>query len=329
MGQILKVYAAWHKDSDVLKNCTSGGVASALAEEILRQGGVVVGAAYDEKMNVRHGVTDTLDGLTRFRGVKYVCGIISRDVYSDMRKALDARRKVMFTGLPCQVAAVRKMFGECPDLLLCDLVCFGAPPHFLWRKYIDWMEVRTGKHLVNINPRDKRTGWGRKTYYRYDWEDGSIMRRLSVFDPYSQAFYSAMSFRQCCFSCKFRGLKSGADVTLCDFWGAERLGLPPRVMKNGVSGVIVRTVKGAEVLDCPNVEWVEAEYKVLTEENKPIESSAEMPLRWPEFARDSLAMDFGELVRKYGLHVSRFQFAKWRFREYASKLARTLWLKRG
>jgi len=324
MGQIIKVYAVWHKNPEVIRDCTSGGVASALAEDIIRKHGIVVGAAYDANLNVRHEVVENLDGLIRLRGVKYVCGTIGPDVYSAMRKALEAGRQVMFTGLPCQVAAVRKMLGVNPNLLLCDVVCFGAPPHSLWRRYIDWMEGRKGMRLVNVNPRDKNTGWGRKTYYRYDWADGGSERRLSIYDPYSQAFYSAIGFRKCCFSCKFRGKMSVADLTLCDFWGAERLGLPPKVMKNGVSGVIVRTVKGTEVMDCANVERVEADYKVLSEENKPVESSAVMPSRWPEFAKDSFTMDFGGLACKYGLQVSRFQVAKWRIWEYASKWARRI-----
>ena len=313
-------FAAWNRSNDVLRKSTSGGMFTALAEKIISLGGVVIGAAYDEMVNVRHEIVDSVEGLARLRGVKYVCGEIGKDVYEGMRKALDSGRQVMFVGLPCQAAAVRKMFGKVPNLLICDLVCFGAPPHLLWRKYVDWMEAKRGNRLVCIDPRDKLNGWGRKTYYRYEWADGSIKRRASLYDPYSFAFYSALAFRRCCFSCQFKGFERISDITLGDFWGAERLGLSKEVVRRGVSGVIVHTVAGRISLEAADVCRMEVGKDVLLAENHMIERSAAMPERWEEFNKDVKVMDFDGLVCKYRLQVTRLRVMKWQLHAWVSRL---------
>ena len=302
-------YAAWNSDKEVLRESTSGGAFTALAITVLDAGGIVVGAAYDARLNVRHEIVASVDGLRRLRGVKYVHSEVGKSVYISMRTALAAGQRVMFIGLPCQAAAVRKMFGDAADLLVCDLVCFGAPPQALWRKYVDWMECKHGKQLIDVSPRDKFHGWGRKTYYRYEWEGGKITRKLSLFDPYAQAFYSTLGFRKCCFACPFRGLDRVSDITLCDFWGAERLGLSPQVMAGGVSGVAVHTKNGAIAFAAADLERVEVGREDFVAGNVPVVSSAAMPTMWADFAEDAKTMDFGGLVRKYRLQVTRRQVA--------------------
>ena len=300
-------FVAWCLDDGVRMNSTSGGVFTALAEQILKRRGIVVGAAYDDRLNVRHEVVDSLEGLQRLRGVKYVHGSIGRDVYERVRHALVDGKLVLATGLPCQIAAFRKSFGSPQNLLLCDLVCFGAPSHQIWRKYVEWMEQKRGVRLKAINPRDKKRGWGRKTYYRYEWQDGSVTRKCSTYDPYAQAFYSALGFRRCCFSCAFRGVDRVSDITLGDFWGAQALNLPEGVLKRGVSCVLVHTTLGRRFFDAAAVERRQVNVDVVLAENFPIVRSAGMPKQWESYAADSQLMSFDALVTKYRLQVSRWQ----------------------
>ena len=296
-----KCWAAWHSDDDVRKASTSGGAFSALADIILGRGGVVVGAAYDDRLNVRHEFVMQREGLRRLRGVKYVKGSLGREIYDGIREFLRQKRPVLFVGLPCQVAAMRKVFGRAPSLFLCDLVCFGAPPHRLWRKYVDWLEVKRGLRLVNVNPRDKKYGWGRKTYYRYEWADGRVTRRLSLFDPYAQMFYSTIGFSLSCFACQFRGMDRVSDLTLCDMWNAAALDLPEGVMSGGVSGVIVHSEKGEELFSATALERVSVPTEVFVKGNYPILNSAKRPEAWRSFEEDSRMLAFGQLAKKYRL----------------------------
>ena len=296
-----KCWAAWHTNDDVRKASTSGGAFSALAEVVLGRGGVVIGAAYDDRLNVRHEFVMQREGLRRLRGVKYVKGSLGKEIYDGVREFLRQKRPVLFVGLPCQVAAMRKVFGRAPSLVLCDLVCFGAPPHRLWRKYVDWMEEKHGSRLVNVNPRDKKYGWGRKTYYRYEWADGRVTRKLSLFDPYAQMFYSAIGFSPCCFACQFRGMDRVSDLTLCDMWNAAALDLPEGVMRDGISGVIVHSDEGEELFSATALERVPVPPEVFVKENYPILNSAQRPEAWRTFEEDSRVLAFGQLAKKYRL----------------------------
>ena len=294
-------YAAWNRDRAVLRESTSGGAFSALAAPVLASGGIVVGAAYGEGLRVEHRVAHDERELARLRGVKYVFSAVGPAVYDEMASSLAAGRRVLFVGTPCQAAAVRTRFGAPPNLLVCDLVCFGAPPQEIWLKYVAWLEKQKGKRLASLSPRDKAKGWGRATYYRYEWEDGSVTRRASLYDPYAQAFYSTLAFRPCCFDCRFRGVERTSDLTLCDMWNAEALNLPKETLRGGVSGVMVHTPAGATAFDAAAVERVRVAEDVFLAGNVPICRSPVRPTNGASFAADAAALPFDQLIRKYGL----------------------------
>ena len=68
----LKVYASMNKNLDIRLKSSSGGLFTLLAESVIRKGGVVFGAKFDEDWNVVHSFTETIGGLAAFRGAKYV-----------------------------------------------------------------------------------------------------------------------------------------------------------------------------------------------------------------------------------------------------------------
>ena len=297
-------FAAWHKDKDVLMASTSGGAFTALAEPILANGGVVVGAAYDQNLNVRHEIVKTREGLKRLRGVKYVHGEMNKGVFDGISESLKSRRHVLFVGLPCQAAAIRQRFGRNERLIVVDLICFGAPPMMLWRKYVDMLEKRRGVKLRYIDPRDKLHGWGVETYYRYEWLDGKIERKLSLFDPYSQAFYRAIAFGKGCFRCPFKGLNSRADITIGDCNGYQTMSFDSDVVRHGISCVIVRTENGEKALEGVALDRQVVEPELMTRGNAPILHAAKMPPEWEQFTLDMAKLSFAELTRKYKLQIT-------------------------
>lgn len=291
-------YAAWIRDADVLRRSTSGGLFTALARRTLARGGLVVGAAYGDGLRVAHRVAATEAELDALRGVKYAQGAVSREVVEAVRTALGQSRDVLFSGLPCQCAALRRLFGADAHLLLVDLICFGAPPSALWEKYVAWREASRGKRLRAVSPRDKANGWGRRTFYRYDWADGTTTRRLSTYDPYAILFYTTLGFRACCFRCPFRGLDRPSDITLGDGWGLEHLN-PGR----GVSAVLVHSPRGqaafAEIREdivCRAVTAAE-----LVRENPALVRSPDEPPEAAAFRADAARLPFAALVRAYRL----------------------------
>lgn len=101
----LKVYEAWSLDDDVRQNSSSGGVFGQLAYNVLRDGGVVIGVAFDGK-KAFHMVIDKVGDLHRVQDTKYVQSH-AHGAYRATLQNLRAGKKVIFSGTPCQVAACK------------------------------------------------------------------------------------------------------------------------------------------------------------------------------------------------------------------------------
>lgn len=66
------VFAVQIKDADLLKKSSSGGIFSLIAISILKKGGIVYGAAWDEQLQLHHIGVETIADLSKLRGSKYV-----------------------------------------------------------------------------------------------------------------------------------------------------------------------------------------------------------------------------------------------------------------
>lgn len=65
-------FAAKSNDKEIRHESTSGGIFTHLAKAIISNGGVVVGAAFDEEFNVKHIVIENDKDIKKISGSKYV-----------------------------------------------------------------------------------------------------------------------------------------------------------------------------------------------------------------------------------------------------------------
>jgi len=225
-----KVYAAKHEDDEIRMKSSSGGIFTLLADQILDEGGVVFGARFNDKWEVIHDYTETKEGLAPFRGSKYVQSYIG-DSYKIAETFLKNGRKVMFSGTPCQIAGLKKFLRkEYDNLLAVDFVCHGVPSPMVWRKYLEEeIANQGGAVLTGVNFRDKSIGWKDFSFVlNFSKEEGTIKHNYalsSVFteNAYMKAFLSNLSLRPSCYACPAKAGKSGADITIGDFWGIENV----------------------------------------------------------------------------------------------------------
>ena len=236
----LKVYAAVNKDEEVRKQSSSGGIFTALAEQVIKQGGVVFGARFDERWQVKHDYTETMEGLAAFRGSKYVQSQIGNS-YQEAERFLKAGRKVLFSGTPCQIAGLRNYLRkEYDNLLTVDFICHGVPSPMVWRRYLKEEVARQcdRKNSVSAHPiheedvlvegisfRDKTMGWKKYSFaLTLSTTNGSGDKiQFCSCSPmtkneYLRGFMSNVYLRPSCYSCAFKCLKSKSDITLGDFW---------------------------------------------------------------------------------------------------------------
>ena len=104
--RVKQTFACTATKQQELMSSSSGGCFAVLARELLKEGGYVCGAAFDENFAVVHKIIDSESQLGELKGTKYVQSKIG-SVYSDIKKLLFNGKKVLFSGTPCQVAGLK------------------------------------------------------------------------------------------------------------------------------------------------------------------------------------------------------------------------------
>lgn len=237
----LKVYAAKNYDEEIRKQSSSGGIFTLLAERIIQEGGVVFGARFDEYWEVKHDYTETIEGLSAFRGSKYVQSKIG-DNYQKAETFLKQDRKVLFCGTPCQIAGLKRFLRkEYDNLLTVDFICHGIPSPGVWKKYLEETVKRMynknthstdlvskrNAYIENITFRDKRFGWKKYSFTLTltITSENEIKRNISLCELFSKntfmkGFLSDLYLRPSCYDCTAKNGKSNSDITIGDLWGA-------------------------------------------------------------------------------------------------------------
>lgn len=239
-------YAAWNRDRKVRNRSSSGGVFSVLAESILEEGGVVAGVAM-EGVAAKHIVVESSSDLPRLCGSKYVQSETG-NIYRLVKEYLDAGRKVLFSGTPCQVHAMRQYLGGGHEnILLVDVICHGVPSLEMLRKHID--EIGDGRIARDVAFRYKDPHWD-YPYVRITWQDrGQPYQQLTVSDDYFHLFNVGLSIRESCHSCRYASTHRQGDVTLADYWGYEAHNFYMHDYLKGVSLVLANSEKGCQAID--------------------------------------------------------------------------------
>jgi len=318
----LKVFAAKNRDEEIRRQSSSGGIFTPLAEEIIRDGGVVFGAKFDEDWNVVHAWTDTIEGIADFRGSKYVQSTIG-DTYREAREFLKQGRKVLFSGTPCQIAGLRKFLRkEYDNLLTVDVVCHGVPSPLVWRKYLEETRERLRAEsdaekntvssslmdlpvITGISFRDKTHGWKKFGFrLRYAAPEMSkksvsvsaIKEEKETLQPFKenifmQGFLANLYLRPSCYACAVRSGKSYSDILIADFWGVQNY-YPEFDDDKGVGLILVYSEKGKNIYDRVKVHNIEANYSQGVKGNMCLEQSVQKThnreIFWNAFSRGNL-----------------------------------------
>ncbi len=231
----LKSYAAINPDEKVRGESSSGGVFSALALIVLQAGGVVFGARYDEKWQVKLDYVEKEEELTILRGSKYVQARTDR-AYLDAERFLKADRLVLFSGTPCQISGLhhflRKQYNQ---LLTVDVVCHGVPSPKVWMAYLK--EATKCANMKRI----------------------SVMSSFHDRNPYMQAFIENLILRPSCHNCTIKQSRGGSDLTIADFWGVQYV-CPQMFDNRGTSLVMVNTEKGLSFFSRIQIAFREVSY---------------------------------------------------------------------
>lgn len=243
-GHDMAAYAGYLKDSGELLECSSGGVATALARAVIRRGGYVAGVAYSSDFTEAvYRIVCDAEQLDALKGSKYV-DANKGTVYRDVQALLEAGETVLFFGLPCVVAALRSFLGrEYDGLIAVELICHGPTLPTVHRQYVDYLQEKFNSPIVDFSVKKKMDAWT-PGYLYAKFENGQIFREVFYHTEYGYAF--SMLAKKACYTCAFRGNNRTGDLMIGDFWGAAEG--DAFWNKDGVSAILVHTEKGRELL---------------------------------------------------------------------------------
>lgn len=247
-------YQGW-ADSEIREHASSGGAASAIIRAFIKNGGYVASCLFDSGKFVFE-VTNEMAVARKFAGSKYVKSNPEK-IYGKIQSLLKANQKVLFIGLPCQVAAVNQFIKDKTNLVTADLICHGTPSPYLLKKCLQEYghDINT---LTDINFRIK-------SLYELN-RDGKPIAAFHTMDNYLIAFLHSYDYTENCYSCKFATLDRVSDITLGDSWGTELSG----EVKNGVSLILCQSEKGKELIESAGLNLLDVDINNAISHNEQL-----------------------------------------------------------
>ena len=248
-----EIYCCWLKDVTLRKQSTSGGAAYAISSCVLKKGGHVWGAAYDDTLTVKYVEANSLEELTAIQKSKYVQSFVG-DAFSKIKEELDKGEIVFFAGTGCHVKGLRSFLRKDYDkLYTMDLVCHGVPGQGVFRRYKERIEKEYGDKMVSYIPRPKRESDGQEVGY---YSLASFANRGDVKlerkeNSYFVGFQHNLFLRTACYNCQANGERRYSDFTVADFWGLGKVApfKPYKERTRGISMLALNSSKAKRLFE--------------------------------------------------------------------------------
>ncbi len=293
------IYAVKHKNIEVRKTSTSGGVYTAISDYFLKKSGIVYGVKFDNKFDAIHSKAITAEERDKFKGSKYVQSEL-KDTFKQIKHDLEDGNSVLFTGTGCQVAGLRLYLNNTKTnsekLITNDIICHGTPSPLLWKNYLNF--IQTESRIKEYSFRYKEKGW-RGYNIRAEFENGKVELNTRRVKTFTTLFGSDLVLRPSCYKCPFTNLNRPSDIMMGDFWGIEKT-MPELDDNRGISLLLVNTTKGKLILDC-----IEGEIdKWKSDSTACLQFNLEKPTRKPKnrekFWQEVFKKGFVYILKKYG-----------------------------
>lgn len=292
-------YAAKNIDEGVRSDSRSGGMFTELARPFLDCGGAVYGCALTPDFMAEHIRVESWDEFPKLRGSKYIQSSMVV-VWTSLEEDLRAGIPVLFSGTPCQVAAVRSFAAakrlSLEGCLLVDVVCHGVPSPVVWEAYLRHMEDKYGGKVEAVDFRDKgRFGW--QAHRESVFLNGEVRST----DTFKNLFYAHHVLRASCAKCPYKSTHRAGDVSIADFWGIDEA-VPGFNDDRGVSLVLVNSLAGQMAFEtaCCHMNTVQVPLNKCLQPAlvEPYPEPANRVAFWQDF---HAGMDVEQLEKKYAV----------------------------
>ena len=286
-------FAGCSQKKMILKDSSSGGIFTTIAYSVLKQQGIVYGATLQFKNgapNVFHKRITDLNELHQIQGSKYIQSTIGK-IYQQVLNDLKNERIVLFSGTPCQIAALYsfldKKQANLTNLFSIDIICHGIPSICFFNEYTNYLSKKMKKTISGFSFRSKYAGWGQliaEVKFEDDLEKFLLHSNKS---SYYSFFLKGYIYRNSCYNCKFAGMERIGDLTIGDYWGVqseetEKIENHILDLNTGVSCIFINKLQGLKLIKLYGNKlniYKTNEIKIAKHNNQLIRPSKKHPLK--------------------------------------------------
>ncbi|MDO8121486.1 Coenzyme F420 hydrogenase/dehydrogenase, beta subunit C-terminal domain [Isoptericola sp. b490] len=235
LGPVVGSWRAWATDPEIRRSGSSGGVLTALASWLTESGEAVrvVGAAAapDPRRTMSVTITDRTSAL-RAAGSRYA------PVATAAAPAVLAQGSAV-VAKPCEASALRALSGSQGPLLM-SFFCAGTPNQAATDGLVTDLGLPATAPLARLRYRGH--GWPGR--FVATAQDGTEVD-ASYHDSWGKALGPTVQWR--CKICP-DGVGEASDITAGDLWTSDERGYPVFSESPGVSALVARTERGADVI---------------------------------------------------------------------------------
>lgn len=244
---IREYYVAMSNNFENWVKSSSGGIFTELYNKFTKFDGYCFGA----KWNGLEVIIDKAEGINateNFRKSKYIAANIDPFIYSEVKNLLDNSKKVVYSGTPCMINALKNYLNEDYDnLLTIDFACHGQGSSEIFKRWCHFLSVEEKSELIKFEFRTKK--------YIHDFLNSNCctytflngFQKTVTRDHYHHAYVMGLCMRESCHECKFASRRL-SDITLADY-KQQAKGLPEFTSKRNLSTIIANTNKGVNLIN--------------------------------------------------------------------------------
>ncbi|MGN0600659.1 MAG: Coenzyme F420 hydrogenase/dehydrogenase, beta subunit C-terminal domain [Oscillospiraceae bacterium] len=319
-------YYGYYNNESMLLQSASGGALTAISTSIIEKGGVVYGVGFtkDFKGAEYYRIT-SVDDLKSIKGSKYivsnkmVCNAdgTKNNVFDLVSSDLKEKKTVLFSGLGCDVGALKKILTKKNDptdnLYTVDLICHGSTYSDIQKQFVEYLEDKYSSKVTAMTLRGKKNGW----------QPYIVSVCFANGRKYSKPFYKtdygyAFNFycRTMCYKCQYKGPEHQSELTVGDFYGLNP-GME-QYNKFGTSLIICNNEKGRKLLETMDTDGFvlgETDIDSALKKNVNYYKIRERNKYWEHFDQD---------FKKNGLHEASNRLHRLKWTIGKSKIYRTV-----
>lgn len=301
----IRAYAGKYDSEDVLAKSSSGGAFTAIYKILINKGYTVFGVRWTEEYKVIHDSAITEEQCESFRKSKYVLSDTNH-FFDKIKNILLEGGKVLFTGTPCQCAALNAFLKlkriSFENIIIIDLICHGAPSQYIFDKYInEKIDVSKSRYKYQFKNKIPYGGKVNSRTATLTDENGNIQILTTKNDPFLKGYYGRLFYRPSCSKCDFAVPERVSDMTIGDAWHIEDL-YPEWDSLAGISLILVNSGKGKklleEILSSNMMELKQIEYEWAISSNSQLREPTQVHTKREKFFELLDSNSFSNTVNK-------------------------------